>query len=120
MSPPTLHFPSDAGYAGGRPVVVLMRPMLAEDNALVIYGTVTCTASVQCRWHLTRGRHEVDFDEIFATGLAVTEPVSASSFCLRLLAGALPPGSNCEITLEVTSEADGQGSMASQNFTVPR
>lgn len=120
-SPPPLRFPRDSAEAlgSGRPVVVLMRPMLAEDHSLVLYGTVTCTASVTCRWRLRRDNQEVAFDDIFANGLAITEPVSASSFCLRLLPGSLPPGSRCEIELDVTSDADGQTGGAQQNFDVP-
>eukprot|EP01065_Artemidia_motanka_P010744 TRINITY_DN15752_c0_g1_i1.p1 TRINITY_DN15752_c0_g1~~TRINITY_DN15752_c0_g1_i1.p1 ORF type:complete len:731 (+),score=238.98 TRINITY_DN15752_c0_g1_i1:55-2193(+) len=103
----------------GRPVVVLMRPMLAEDTSVVLYGTVTCPSSVTCRWELRRDRVEVPLESIFNRGLAVTESVSASSFCLRILAGTLHPGGRYEITLHVTGDANGLSSSASQHFDMP-
>jgi len=104
----------------GRPVVVLMRPMLTEDVSVVVYGTVTCPSPVTCKWELRRENVEVPLDDIFQRGLATTEPVSASSFSLRIAPGTLVPGSRYDLTLHVTSDAGRLSSSASQSFDVPR
>ena len=70
------------------PQVVLMRPRVDAESTIVVYGTVTCAYPVECKWTLkTRSGAGINVDSIFDRGLAVTEPVSSSSFALKLLPG---------------------------------
>eukprot|EP01060_Flectonema_neradi_P015613 TRINITY_DN2223_c4_g1_i1.p1 TRINITY_DN2223_c4_g1~~TRINITY_DN2223_c4_g1_i1.p1 ORF type:complete len:556 (+),score=73.84 TRINITY_DN2223_c4_g1_i1:37-1704(+) len=104
------------------PQVVLMRPVLSEDSTDVVYGTVTYPSPVVCKWFLNTPQKTLDIEDIFIRGLAVTEPVSASSFCLKFLPGALQRGLTYNLTLRVTPEASHLQSHygeSTQQFSLP-
>ena len=104
------------------PQVVLMRPVLSSDSTIAVYGTVTYPSPVVCKWFLQTSQKTIDIEDIFIRGMAITEPVSASSFCLKFLPGALQRSLNYELTLRVTPEVahlrDHYGE-ATQQFSLP-
>ena len=85
------------------PQVVLMQPAIDTSGSVTVYGTVTCPNAVECKWILKAKGETIDIDAIFATGLAVTSPISSSCFSLTLLPGmycpaifSSPPYHSCE------------------------
>eukprot|EP01064_Diplonema_japonicum_P006315 TRINITY_DN14209_c1_g3_i1.p1 TRINITY_DN14209_c1_g3~~TRINITY_DN14209_c1_g3_i1.p1 ORF type:complete len:548 (+),score=74.53 TRINITY_DN14209_c1_g3_i1:84-1646(+) len=117
-SPPPQRNVSLVAEAAPAPQVVLMRPLLSAET-VVIYGTVSCANPVECKWFLRTHNNHVDIEKIFERGFATTEPVSSSSFSLKLLPGSLIKGVDYHLTLQATSDPGNKTASATQKFSLP-